>query len=308
MIEVEGVSKRFGEIQALKNITFSVEKGEIVGFLGANGAGKTTTMDIICGCLGADEGTVKISGYDITSDPLEAKRRLGYLPDVPPLYQEMRVIEAIEYAARLNKVAGPMVKTRADKVLEQLSLGSVQKRLIGNLSKGFRQRVAFAQALVHDPEVLVLDEPTEGLDPNQIVHMRELIRAIRGDHTIILSSHILSEVQSTCDKIVIIHQGQIAQQGTYAELVKILETGSLYRLRVGKNSRELVGALSRVNGVSGPRLIADDNETIEFAVANIEGATALDDVARTVVDGGYGLRELTVKTKSLEEVFFKITN
>jgi ABC-2 type transport system ATP-binding protein len=308
MIEVEGVSKRFGEIRALENISFTVEKGEIVGFLGANGAGKTTTMDIICGCIGADEGTVKISGFDITSEPLEAKRRLGYLPDIPPLYPEMRVIDAIEYAARLNKVAGPMVKTRADKVIDQLSLGSVRRRLIGNLSKGFRQRVAFAQALVHDPEVLVLDEPTEGLDPNQIVHMRDLIRAIRGDHTIILSSHILSEVQNTCDKIVIIHQGHIAQQGTYDELVKILETGSLYRLRVGKNSRELVGALGRVNGVTAPRLVAEDDETIEFAVANVEGATALDEVAKTVVNGGYGLRELTIKTKSLEEVFFQITN
>jgi ABC-2 type transport system ATP-binding protein len=308
MIEVEGVSKRFGEIQALENITFTVEKGEIVGFLGANGAGKTTTMDIICGCLGADEGTVKISGFDIAAAPLEAKRRLGYLPDVPPLYPEMKVMDSIEYVARLNKVEGPKVKTRVEKVIDQLTLGSVRHRLIGNLSKGFRQRVAFAQALVHDPEVLVLDEPTEGLDPNQIVHMRDLINSIRGDHTIILSSHILSEVQNTCDKIVIIHKGKIAQQGTYDQLVSFLEGGNLYRLRVGKNSRELVGALAHVNGVSSPRLIHDDSETIEFSVANATSDSALDNIARTVVDGGFGLRELSLKTKSLEEVFFQITN
>ncbi len=308
MIEVEGLSKRFGEITALEDITFTVEKGEIVGFLGANGAGKTTTMDIICGCLGADEGSVRVAGYDITAQPLEAKRRLGYLPDVPPLYPEMRVSDAIDYCARLNKIERNLIKGKTEKVLEQLSLGDVRHRLIGNLSKGYRQRVAFAQALVHDPEVLVLDEPTEGLDPNQIVHIRDLIRAIRGDHTIILSSHILSEVQNICDKIVIIHKGKIAQQGTYDELVGMLESGSLYRLKVGQNSRSVVGAIAQVPGVTAPRLVTEDDGIIEFAVPAKDEGIVLDSVAKVVIDGGFGLRELAIKTKSLEDVFFQITN
>lgn len=308
MIEVEGLSKRFGEITALEDITFTVEKGEIVGFLGANGAGKTTTMDIICGCLGADEGSVRVAGYDITAQPLEAKRRLGYLPDVPPLYPEMRVSDAIDYCARLNKIERNLIKGKTEKVLEQLSLGDVRHRLIGNLSKGYRQRVAFAQALVHDPEVLVLDEPTEGLDPNQIVHIRDLIRAIRGDHTIILSSHILSEVQNICDKIVIIHKGKIAQQGTYDELVGMLESGSLYRLKVGQNSRSVVGAIAQVPGVTAPRLVTEDDGIIEFAVPAKDEGIVLDSVAKIVIDGGFGLRELAIKTKSLEDVFFQITN
>jgi ABC-2 type transport system ATP-binding protein len=192
MIEVIGLSKRYGAVQALNNVSFSVSKGQIVGFLGANGAGKTTTMDIMCGCIGADAGTATIAGYDVTEHPLEVKRRLGYLPDVAPLHPEMRVEEFVTYAGRLHQIPGTQLRQRVGETLEKLSLGAVRRRLIGNLSKGYRQRVALAQAIVHNPEVLVLDEPTEGLDPNQIVQIRELIRSLAGHHTIILSSHILS--------------------------------------------------------------------------------------------------------------------
>ncbi|MEZ4744248.1 MAG: ABC transporter ATP-binding protein, partial [Bdellovibrionota bacterium] len=184
MIEVKGVSKRFGEILALDNISLTVEKGQIVGFLGANGAGKTTTMDIICGCSGPDSGTVEICGHDIVKEPLIAKQKLGYLPDIPPLYPEMKVEEAITFTAKLRKVPSDKQKEAVNKAINALSLESVRNRLVGNLSKGFRQRVAFAKAIVHDPEVLILDEPTEGLDPNQIAQMRELIRSLKGDHTI----------------------------------------------------------------------------------------------------------------------------
>jgi ABC-2 type transport system ATP-binding protein len=194
MIEVNGLSKNYGDLAALSNVSFTVEKGQIVGFLGANGAGKSTTMDILCGCIGADSGFAKVAGFDITERPLEAKRRLGYLPDVAPLHHDMLVSDYIAYAAELHKVERGQIAARVSATIEKLALGDVRNRVIGNLSKGYRQRVGLAQALVHDPEVLVLDEPTEGLDPTQIAEIRKLIKSLAGQHTILLSSHILSEV------------------------------------------------------------------------------------------------------------------
>lgn len=307
MIEVTGLSKRFGSVQALRDVTFQVGKGQIVGFLGANGAGKTTTMDIMCGCIGADTGTVKVSGFDITEQPLEAKRRLGYLPDVPPLHGEMRVEDFVTYSAKLHKLPSAKVKPRVAEALDRLSLGDVRRRLVGNLSKGFRQRVALAQAIVHDPEVLVLDEPTEGLDPNQIVQIRELIRSLAGQHTIILSSHILSEVQNTCDHIIIVHNGAVVQQGSYDQLVQQMESGRIYRLRVGKEAGRLASSLVAFGGLVAPKVLGDDDQEIEFGLAKSAGDVVLDDVVRKVVDGGFGLRELAPKTKTLEEVFFQLT-
>jgi ABC-2 type transport system ATP-binding protein len=308
MIEVSGLSKRYGSVQALRDVTFQVGKGQIVGFLGANGAGKTTTMDIMCGCIGSDRGSVKIAGFDVTEQPLEAKRRLGYLPDVPPLHQEMRVEDYITYAARIHKLPAPKVKARVMETVDRLSLGDVRKRLVGNLSKGYRQRVALAQAIVHDPEVLVLDEPTEGLDPNQIVHIRELIRSLAGQHTIILSSHILTEVQNTCDHIIIIHNGAVVQQGTYEELLAHMESGRVYRMRVGKDAARFAQSLVAMGGVTQPRVVdAGGDGEIEFGLAKAAGEDVLDQVAKKALDGGYGLRELAVKHKSLEEVFFQLT-
>lgn len=307
MIEVSGLSKQYGDVHALSEVSFTVPKGQIVGFLGANGAGKTTTMDIICGCIGPDSGTAKISGFDITEEPLEAKRRLGYLPDVPPLHTEMRVRDFVTYSARLHKVPSAAIGARVDETIARLSLGDVQNRIIGNLSKGFRQRVALAQAIVHDPEVLVLDEPTEGLDPVQIVQIRELIRSLAGKHTIILSSHILSEVQNTCDHIIIIHKGRVVQQGAYEEIVSGFSSGLHYRLRVASGASRLVGALARVPGIDGAKAIGEDDKELEFGLVSRDSENLLDQVAKTTVDGGFGLRELAAKTKSLEEVFFQIT-
>jgi len=307
MIEVSALSKRYGEINALKDVSFKVEKGQIVGFLGANGAGKTTTMDIICGCIGADSGTARIAGFDIMDSPMEAKRRLGYLPDVPPLHVEMIVKDYIAYAAVLHKVPSASVSKRVDSTLDSLSLGDVRNRVIGNLSKGFRQRVALAQAIVHDPDVLVLDEPTEGLDPNQILHIRELIKSLAGRHTTILSSHILSEVQNTCDHIVIIDKGHVVTQGTYEELSQTIQSGHIYRLRVAKDAGKALSDLTGLNGVSNVKVIHESND-IEFSISSASGGdAALDAVAKRIVDGGYGLRELALKTKSLEEVFFQLT-
>lgn len=306
MIEVSGLTKRYGNVNALVDVSFIVEKGKIVGFLGANGAGKTTTMDIICGCIGADAGRATIAGFDITEQPIEAKKRLGYLPDAPPLHPEMRVEEFIEYAARLHRVSRSEVGKRVGATIAKLSLGDVRKRLIGNLSKGFRQRVALAQAIVHEPEVLILDEPTEGLDPVQIVQIRELIRSLAGDHTIILSSHILSEVQNICEQIVIIHQGRIVQQGTYSDLLAHIEAGRVYRMRVGQGASKLLNELKQCQLISNPQLVGEGNNEVEFSLST-SGDIALDEVSKITVNGGFGLRELAPKTKSLEEVFFQIT-
>jgi ABC-2 type transport system ATP-binding protein len=305
MIEVSALSKNYGELAALDNVSFSVEKGQIIGFLGANGAGKSTTMDILCGCIGADHGSAKIAGYDITEQPLEAKKRLGYLPDVAPLHDDMIVEEYIEYAARLHKVPKSSLQAQVDSVIEKLALGDVRRRLIGNLSKGYRQRVGLAQALVHDPEVLVLDEPTEGLDPTQIIEIRKLIKSLAGQHTILLSSHILSEVQNTCDKIIIINKGKIVTQGTYEQLSTSMEAGHIYKLKVARNGSNALTTLGRI-GVSNLKA-GSTPEDIEFAVSSAAGDHILDDVARAVVDGGYGLRGLTLKTRSLEDIFMQLT-
>lgn len=307
MIEVSGLSKRFGSVQALKDISFQVGKGQIVGFLGANGAGKTTTMDIMCGCIGADTGSVKIGGFDVTEQPLDAKRRLGYLPDVAPLHTEMRVEDFITYSARLHQVPKTKLRARVAETMDRLDLGDVRGRLVGNLSKGFRQRVALAQAIVHDPDVLVLDEPTEGLDPKQIAQIRDMIRGLAGQHTIILSSHILSEVQNTCDHIIIIHNGAVVQQGSYDQLLQHMQSGRIYRIRVAKDAQRLASTLVASGGVIAPRAVGEGDQEVEFGLAKGAGDGVLDEVARKVIDGGFGLRELALKTKTLEEVFFQLT-
>lgn len=308
MIEVSGVSKRFGEVVALNDVSFSVGKGEIVGFLGANGAGKTTTMDILCGCIGADAGTAKIAGFDVTEAPLEAKRRLGYLPDVPPLHPEMTVVDFITYAAKLHRLEKGKIAARVRETIDALSLGDVRKRILANLSKGYRQRVALAQAIVHDPDVLVLDEPTEGLDPGQIVHIRELIRSLAGRHTIILSSHILSEVQNTCDHLVIINKGHIVAQGKYDELVASVKSARVHRLKVAKDHQLLVDLLRKTSGISDVHLLPNHAD-IEFSIApGTDGERGVESVARIVLEGGYGLKEIAPKPTSLEEVFFQLTH
>ncbi len=305
MIEVSALSKNYGELRALDKVSFSVEKGQIFGFLGANGAGKSTTMDIICGCIGADHGSAKIAGYDITEQPIDAKRRLGYLPDVAPLHEDMIVEEFIEYAGQLRKIPSSEIKSRVESTIEKLALGDVRHRLIANLSKGYRQRVGLAQALVHDPEVLILDEPTEGLDPTQIIEIRKLIRSLAGQHTILLSSHILSEVQNTCDKIIIINKGKIVTQGTYDQLSASMESGHIYKLKVARNGTNALTTLGRI-GVSNVKS-GSTPEDIEFAVSQSAGDNILDDVAKAIVDGGFGLRGLTLKTRSLEDIFMQLT-
>jgi ABC-2 type transport system ATP-binding protein len=218
MIEVKDLVKLYGERKVLHGLNFSVGVGRVCGFLGPNGAGKSTTMDILAGLLGPSDGTAKICGFDVVTQTREVKEVVGYLPDNPPLYKEMRVSDFVHFVAKLRGVSSVQRKSAVERVLNDCDVTDVADRLVGNLSKGYRQRVALCSALVHQPKVLILDEPTEGLDPNQIVHIRELIRKLAKDRTVILSSHILSEVQATCDDVIIINHGQIAAESTLEDV------------------------------------------------------------------------------------------
>ncbi|SME89107.1 ABC transporter ATP-binding protein [Pseudobacteriovorax antillogorgiicola] len=305
MIEISGISKRFGEVVALKDVSFKVDKGQIIGFLGANGAGKTTTMDILCGCIGADSGHVKICDFDITENPIEAKARIGYLPDEPPIHGEMTVREFVTYVAKLRKVPVGQVPQRVDETLEKLSLTHMQSRLVANLSKGYRQRVGLAQALVHNPPILILDEPTEGLDPNQIIQIRELILSLKGDHTILFSSHILSEVQSLCDRLIIINDGEIVEQGTYEEIVKKFQGERSYELVVRQGASALCDKLQGIEGLTHVAVDPQNQSRISFHASGRDDV--VDDVAAAVLEGKFGLLEISQKSASLEDVFHQLT-
>src|SRR3954464_5493990 len=222
MIKVEGLTKRYARNVAVKNISFEVGKGEIVGFLGKNGAGKTTTMRVLTCFLPPTSGKASVAGFDVIEQSLDVRKNIGYLPETPPLYPEMEVGDYLTFVAKLKGIASPDVSKRVDEVLERTALGDVRSKIIGKLSKGYRQRVGIAQAIIHNPDVLILDEPTSGLDPKQIIEIRELLRALAGEHTIILSTHILSEVEHSCQRVIIISQGKVVAQDTVANLTNRL--------------------------------------------------------------------------------------
>lgn len=306
MIQVEGVTKKYGPHTAVRNISFEVGRGEIVGFLGPNGAGKTTTMRILTGFLPPTEGRAVVAGYDVMKEPLEVKRRTGYLPENPPVYPEMEVEDYLEFVARIKGIKGPDIQTRIDSVLERTSIGHVRSKLIGKLSKGYRQRVGLAQALIHSPEVLILDEPTVGLDPKQIIEIRELVRSLAGEHTIMLSTHILSEVASTCHRIIILNQGQIEASDTPANLTARLKGGESTQLEID-GPQELVEArLASIDGV----------ERVTYAAANgNRGLFTIDtprediraELAKAVVESGWGLYSMKSIGLSLEDIFLQLT-
>lgn len=306
MIEVKGLQKSFGDFQALSDITFHVEKGQIVGFLGANGAGKTTTMDILCGCIGADQGSAKIAGYEISEHPIEVKKRIGYLPDEPPLHKDMKVLEFLHYVGQLHGLSKSNLKLKTNEIMEKLEISNMQNRLISQLSKGYRQRVGLAQALIHDPDVLILDEPTEGLDPNQILQIRQLIKSLKGQHTILFSSHILSEVESVCDELVIVDRGRVVEQGTLQNLVSRLESGRSYQLRVREGANALLQKLAPIEGLNRLSLENETDQVISFQTPDPD--KVLDRIAHEVLQGGHGLKELTLKSKKLEDVFYQLTH
>src|SRR5580693_7785076 len=232
MIKVEGLTKRYARNVAVDNISFEVEKGQIVGFLGPNGAGKTTTMRVLTCFLPPTSGTATVSGFDVLENPHEVKKRIGYLPETPPLYPEMEVSEYLTFVGRLKGISSADIARRVAEVTERCAIGDVRMKLIGKLSKGYRQRVGLAQAIIHNPDVLILDEPTSGLDPKQIIETRELIKELAGDHTIILSTHILSEIEHSCDKVIIISHGKLVATDTVANLTNRLRGSEAVALEV----------------------------------------------------------------------------
>lgn len=308
MIEVQGLSKLYGQRKAVDDLTFSVAKGEILGFLGPNGAGKSTTMKILTCFQPASSGTARVAGYDVFDQPLEVKRRVGYLPENPPVYRDMVVADYLEFAANLHGIKGSKAKSAVDTALQKCSLGHVSKRIIGNLSKGYRQRVGLAQAIVHNPEVLILDEPTVGLDPKQIIEIRDLVKSFAGDHTVILSTHILPEVQATCSRVLIINEGKIVAIDSLDSISARLRKGSVLSVLVKRGSQEVASRLRSVSGVG------DVSESGSFEGGDRFTITAKDAdgdirsaVAEAVVKSGAGLLELKRESLSLEEVFLKLT-
>src|SRR6476660_9040267 len=250
MIKVEGLTKRYARNIAVDNISFEVEKGGIVGFLGPNGAGKTTTMRVLTCFLPPSSGSASVAGFDVLEHPLEVKKRIGYLPETPPVYPEMEVDEYLSFVGRLKGIPSADIARRVDEVMGRCAIGDVRTKLIGKLSKGYRQRVGIAQAIIHNPDVLILDEPTAGLDPKQIIETRELIKELAGDHTIILSTHILPEVSQTCDRVVIINKGHVVAVDTPDNLTARLRGSETMYLQVDDNGTDASGTLQRVPGVT----------------------------------------------------------
>jgi len=299
MIEVNNLTRKYGEKVAVNNISFSVEKGKIWGFLGPNGAGKTTTMRILTGYLPPTEGSAKVAGFNITKEPLKAKKHIGYLPEIPPLYNEMTVKGYISFVAELKGVSGKEKKTAIGQAIEKAGLSAVAGRLIKNLSKGYRQRVGIAQAIVNNPDILILDEPTIGLDPAQIIEIRELIKSLRGEHTVILSTHILPEVTQTCDGVVIINEGQLRASGPLEEIQKkFSEENGIYLETEPEISEDELKGVDGIKDVlksgNGYKLFWEDEE---------KGTKSLNEFIRSK---SLNIKEWKRLSSTLEDIYLKI--
>jgi ABC-2 type transport system ATP-binding protein len=312
MIKVEGLTKRYARTTAVDNISFEVEKGTIVGFLGPNGAGKTTTMRVLTCFLPPTAGTASVAGFDVMEHPMEVKKRIGYLPETPPVYPEMEVSEYLRFVGQLKGISSADIAKRVDEVEGRCALGDVRKKLIGKLSKGYRQRVGLAQAIIHNPEVLILDEPTSGLDPKQIIEIRELLKQLAGDHTIILSTHILTEVEHSCERVIIISQGKLVAIDSVANLTNRLRGSEAVALEVEApeghpNPTEVQGRLEVVSGVSRVVMKDSRNGRLVFEVESLQGRHVRAELARTVVNSGWNLSELRPVGLSLEDIFLQLT-
>ena len=307
MIEVQGLTKRYGRTTAVEDLNFSVRRGEILGFLGPNGAGKTTTMRVLTCYLPPTLGKVTVAGYDVMEQPLEVKKRVGYLPETPPLYTDMRVREMLGFAARIKGVPRRQVKQRVEMAAEKTAVTDVLQKIVGHLSKGYRQRVGLAAALIHEPEVLVLDEPTAGLDPKQIIETRKLIQSLAGNHTIILSTHILPEAAHTCNRVMIINKGKLVAEDTPENLTARLQGFETMKLLVEGPPEQIQETLTRVEGVNHVAHMPALDGRVEFSVGTSPGHDARKELARAVVESGWGLLELRPMGMSLEEIFLKLT-
>ena len=307
MITVENLTKRYATKTAVEGMSFEVQKGEILGFLGPNGAGKTTTMRIITGYMPSSDGTVRVDGFDVFDNPLEVRRRIGYLPENPPLYLDMTVMGYLRFVAKIKGVASANIHKEIMRVMERVSITDVKDRIIAKLSKGYKQRVGIAQALLNDPPVMILDEPTIGLDPKQIAEIRELIKDLAGKHTVVLSTHILSEVEETCHRVLIINKGKIAAVGTPATLRSQLQGAERVTLEVQGPLSDILSKLKAMQGVVGVRELAATDGRHRLHVEGELHKELRSDLARTIVQNGWGLYELQAQTMSLEDIFLELT-
>ena len=308
MIEVEKLTKKYGDHVAVDNLSFRVERGMIYGFLGPNGAGKSTTMNMMTGYIAATSGTVKINGYDILKDPEQAKKSIGYLPELPPVYQDMTVYEYLKFVAELKKVKRSEHKAQIEDVMAQTRIEDVQNRLIKNLSKGYKQRVGLAQAIIGYPEVLILDEPTVGLDPKQIIEIRELIRELAKKHTIILSSHILSEVSAVCDHIMIISKGKLVASDTPEGLVTRLKGGRQLMMSVQGEQSELEEILQSIGQIKDYSIQPSKAERCVSAIIRTQEQDDIRvELFHRLAAADLPIMELSLSEKSLEDVFLELT-
>jgi len=307
VIEVQHLTKRYGRVTAVDDVSFRVERGEILGFLGPNGAGKTTTMRILTGYMPATHGNAIVAGFNIFDQPIEAKRRIGYLPETPPLYPDMSVIEYLDFVAKIKGVPAADRRGRVQQVMERTRIADMANRLCAKLSKGYRQRVGIAQALIHNPDVLVLDEPTAGLDPKQIIETRQLIKCLAADHTVILSTHILPEVSQTCERVVIINKGKVVAIDTPDNLTARLRGSETMYVQVDADGADITGTLQSIPGVT--RIVETDRRdgVVGFEIDSEHGQDVRRELARAVVSSGWGLLELRPMRMSLEDIFLSLT-
>jgi len=309
MIEINNLVKHYGDKKAVNGISFTVQDDEVLGFLGPNGAGKSTTMNIITGYLSSTSGTVKVNGHDILEEPELAKRDIGYLPELPPLYLDMTVLEYLNYICDLKQVKRSERKDQLAKIIAMVKIVDVADRLIGNLSKGYKQRVGIAQALVGNPSILILDEPTVGLDPNQIIEIRKLIRTLAKDHTVIISSHILSEIQAVCDRVVIINKGKVAAIDTITDLSKRLSGTSKLLLAFKGEDKSVVNSIRSIPGVSDCKIRISDKD-IHEAEITVSGNSSSDvrtSIFYVMAKNNWPILEFRSLDPTLEEIFLSIT-
>jgi ABC-2 type transport system ATP-binding protein len=307
VIEVQHLTKRYGPFTAVDDVSFSVGKGEILGFLGPNGAGKTTTMRVLTGYMPATDGKAIVAGYDVFEQPIEAKRRTGYLPETPPLYVDMTVQDYLTFVARIKGVPRAERKQRVATAMERTRIADMAKRHCGKLSKGYRQRVGLAQAILHNPDVLILDEPTAGLDPKQIIETRRLIKELAGDHTIVLSTHILPEVSQTCQRVVIINKGKVVAVDTPENLTARLRGSETMYVQVDAVGEDARAALAAIPGVTRVAVADTRDRVTGFEIDSESGRDVRRELAAAVVTRGWGLLELRPMRMSLEDIFLHLT-
>ncbi|GBD10788.1 putative ABC transporter ATP-binding protein YxlF [bacterium HR23] len=306
MVEVQNLTKYYGNFMAIEDVSFTVRRGDILGFLGPNGSGKTTTMRIATGYLPPTSGTVRIAGYDIQTQSLEARRRIGYLPETVPLYTDMTVEDYLEFMGTLRGMPKQRLRQRINEVIDIVKIHEYRSTHIGKLSKGYRQRTGLAQAILHEPEVLILDEPTIGIDPIQVVETRQLIRELGKEHTIILSTHILPEVSMVCNRVVIIHEGRVVAEDTPANLAERLKGTERIELEVRGPAREVMPLLRSLRGVMDVRRLGE-GEPGTYIVESRRGADLREQIAQAIVSKGWGLLKLNPASISLEEIFLRLT-